>query len=186
MGQPFRLVGFRLIFSHVQPFEFMKATLVTIVFLANGVNGVSADACINYMNSLRSQHGGHAALTHIGIHTKCLAQQAADDAAEGAHHDFGKCSESAQCEAGNSDSDGCHKSIDQFYAEGPGGGHYDIMMSDSYHAVEWGTCSNCMHYKGFTLNYFTFDFYTSAAINNATGASNGKTLIDVGGAFMNV
>merc|ERR1712113_404699 len=57
-----------------------------------------------------------------------------------------------------------------FYNEGPGGGHGDIMMSDSYAYVFWGESLGC--YNG--QNFFTFNFYWPSA-GSSYDASNFNT-----------
>lgn len=133
------------------------------------VGPAAADSCIDYMNQLRAQHG-HPALNFDASKAGCAANDASYDGQHGRMHaSFGQCGEWAQCEAGNLDADGCHKSVDQFYGEGPGGGHYQIMMETNFVSVAHGSCQRCFNDKGTQWNLFTFNFYL--APTNATGQS---------------
>merc|ERR1712100_143298 len=83
---------------------------------------------------------------------KCAYWVATQDGAGPSWHaHFGHCNENAQCEAeGQGD---CKGGIDAYYAEGPGGGHYDIIMGD-YCYMAWGFCSGCSPIGTFMTHNF--------------------------------
>jgi len=130
-------------------------SLVGVSFLM--VTQSLGDACIDYLNKYRATVGKSALSGSYS--SGCESTDATTDCASGAlswHSSFGTCGESAQCEAWTWT---CESAVDSFYNEGPGGGHYDIMMSDSYSYVYWGLHSKCSTASN---NFYTFNFYTSS------------------------
>jgi hypothetical protein len=101
-------------------------------------------ACVDHVNQLRASIGLPPYARWTANETCTDGQAQADSVANKAHSAFGQCGESAQCECPGSG--GGWTSIDQtipgcldlMWAEGPGGGHYDIMSSTSYTMVSCG------------------------------------------------
>ena len=119
------------------------------------------DDCVNYLNYLRHSVGKNTFLnptTWDGY--RCAYKDATLDGPNfpsSAHGSFGSCSEAAQCEAagmkGPSDEDGCKQGLDMYFKEGPGGGHYDIMMGD-YCYMAWGFCQCSNSYGSMVTHNF--------------------------------
>jgi len=129
------------------------------------VPSANADYCLDYLNGIRAKHGLRAlgAATWDGY--RCAYSVATQDAqGPNWHAHFGQCSEDAQCEAeGQSD---CKGGIDAYYSEGPGGGHYDIIMGN-YCYMAWGFCSGCSPIGTF----MTHNFYRCKEDSTANLAS---------------
>lgn len=97
------------------------------------------NACLSAVNGYRQMKGLPALGANDGKN-ECTAGQAANDKVQGWHKAFGRCGESAQCEAsGPSD---CASAIKMYFDEGPGGGHYNIIMSTKYKTMSWGRSDN--------------------------------------------
>lgn len=110
---------------------------------------VEGNACLSAVNGYRARKGLPAYRANDGKN-QCTAGQAANDKVHGWHKAFGKCGEHGQCEAeGNSD---CAGAIKQYWNEGPGGGHYDIIMSKRFTTMSWGRSGN----------FWTHDFFDHA------------------------
>jgi hypothetical protein len=97
-------------------------------------------ACVDYINQLRATVG-LPALARWTANESCADGQCKSDSETGqAHGAFGQCPNFGQCECPNwgsiaSITPGC---LNAMWAEGPGGGHYDIMTSRSYTKVSCG------------------------------------------------
>ena len=97
-------------------------------------------ACVDHINQLRATLG-RPKYTRWTANETCTDGQANADGASGtAHSAFGQCNESGQCECPGWGSvadivPGC---LDAMWAEGPGGGHYEIMASAQYTMVSCG------------------------------------------------
>merc|ERR1712113_648849 len=75
----------------------------------------------------------------------CAWTQSSQDANSGPnppcyHCHFKSCNEDAQCQAAGEPN--CQGAIDMYFAEGPGGDHYEIIMGD-YCYFAWGECEGC-------------------------------------------
>ncbi len=102
-----------------------------------------ASDCVDYINSLRATNG-LPALARWAEAESCADGEAKSDSETGqAHGAFGTCGEYAQDECPGWSAltgsrgivPGC---LDMMWAEGPGGGHYDIMTSTRYTKVACG------------------------------------------------
>merc|ERR1719362_1052089 len=114
-----------------------------------------ADACLTKVNSYRAGKG-KAALTLKSSQNSCAASQSAKDGPNlNWHGHFGDCGEMGQCQAAGQSS--CSAAIDAYYSEGPGGGHYEIIMDSRYKSMAYGKC-DCSKYNVF----WTHNFYTSS------------------------
>jgi hypothetical protein len=119
------------------------------------------DDCVNYLNYLRQSVGKDTFLTPATWDAfRCAYTDATQDGPNfpaSAHKSFGKCGEAAQCEAAGmlgQQEDGCKQGLDMYFKEGPGGGHYDIMMGD-YSYMAWGICEGCSNvYKSMVTHNF--------------------------------
>jgi len=107
------------------------------------------DDCVNYLNHLRQSIGKETFLSPATWDAyRCAYTSATMDGPDfpaSAHGSFGRCDEAAQCEAAGmqgQQEDGCKLGLDMYFKEGPGGGHYDIMMGD-YCFMSWGFCGGC-------------------------------------------
>lgn len=113
-----------------------------VIFAPLGL--VSADDCLVAVNKYRGM-AGKGAIAYCGSSEQNMAgKEASWDASHGFHNWVktkgwsGMCTagSSGQCEAeGTATQDGA---IKMYYNEGPGGGHYDIMMSSKSHCVACG------------------------------------------------
>ncbi|HEX7489581.1 MAG TPA: CAP domain-containing protein [Anaeromyxobacteraceae bacterium] len=111
---------------------------------AAGGSGASSQACVDHVNALRATKN-LPPLRRWSAAEECSGSEAKSDSESGkAHGAFGRCGEHAQCECpgwgsltgpGLSVVPGC---LDAMWAEGPGGGHYDIMTSKDYAEVSCG------------------------------------------------
>ena len=97
--------------------------------------------CVNEVNRYRATNG-KPPLTRWTAEETCADGQSKSDSASGtAHGAFGQCNEFGQCECPGWSGPletmiiGCLKAM---WDEGPGGGHYDIMNSNSYTKVACG------------------------------------------------
>ena len=97
-------------------------------------------ACVDHVNQLRASIG-LAPFARWTANETCADGQCKSDSESGtAHGAFGSCPNWGQCECPgwgsvNDVVTGC---LDAMWAEGPGGGHYDIMTSKSYTEVSCG------------------------------------------------
>lgn len=107
---------------------------------ANAFGGDTSTTCVDIINRYRQQKNlsklGYATSAQTDIANKC----AANDDAKGYHNSFQSGMASGargQCECkGMSTLEQCIKA---YYDEGPGGGHYDIIMNPSaYKTVACG------------------------------------------------
>jgi hypothetical protein len=113
---------------------------------------VQGNACLSAVNGYRQKKGLPPYRAYDGKN-QCTAGQAANDVVHGWHNAFGKCGEHGQCEAeGTSD---CAGAIKMYWDEGPGGGHYDIIMSTRFTTMSWGRSGN----------FWTHDFFDDAEID---------------------
>ena len=101
------------------------------------------------------------------------AEQDGSNFPSSAHGSFGQCGESGQCEAAGmgagDDADACKQGLDMYNSEGPGGGHYDIMMGNYCH-MAWGVCHNCSPYGTMLAN----NFYSCSSGSPAVSSNNSK------------
>jgi hypothetical protein len=109
--------------------------------VATGDAGDLEDLCVSTINGYRATIG-KPPYTRWAANEVCTSSEAEKDSESGvAHSAFGSCNELAQCECpgwpGPLDTmiTGC---LAQMWAEGPGGGHYDIMASGDYTMVACG------------------------------------------------
>ena len=97
--------------------------------------------CVNEVNRYRATNGKPALARWTAEETCADGQSKSDSASGTAHGAFGQCNEFGQCECPGWGGPletmiiGCLKAM---WDEGPGGGHYDIMNSDSYTKVACG------------------------------------------------
>jgi hypothetical protein len=109
---------------------------------SSGSAGTTAEElCVTTINDYRKAKG-LAAYTRWTDNEACTASQAASDGASGkAHGAFGKCGESAQNECPGwpgPPETMIPKCLAMMMGEGPGGGHYDSIMSAKYTKVSCG------------------------------------------------
>lgn len=99
------------------------------------------DACVGAINGYRAKLG-LPAFTRWTDGEACASTQAQSDSSTGkAHGAFGQCDEWAQTECpGWPGPSGkmIGSCIDAMWKEGPGGGHYDILVSKKYQRVACG------------------------------------------------
>ena len=109
-----------------------------------GAGASPVQACVDHVNALRATLGLPALARWDGAEACAGGQAASDSVSATAHGAFGDCGERAQCECpgwssvagpGWSIVPGC---LDMMWAEGPGGGHHDIMSSRGYTKVACG------------------------------------------------
>ena len=113
--------------------------------------------CLERVNFHRANAGLYAYTAAGSYYNKCADTQAPVDGKNypaSAHSMFQKCGESGQCEAAGVPT--CAQAIDLYYAEGPSGGHYQIIMSTTFKTMAWGSCDNCVPKYGYM---YTHDFY---------------------------
>jgi hypothetical protein len=113
--------------------------------------------CLARVNFHRKNHGLYPMTAHGAAANACATKQAQVDAKNfpvSAHSMFGECGESGQCEAAGVAT--CPQAIDEYYAEGPTGGHYQIIMSTAFKTMSWGGCLNCVPKYGYM---YTPDFW---------------------------
>jgi hypothetical protein len=97
-------------------------------------------ACVDHVNQLRASIG-LSPFARWTANETCADGQCKSDSETGTPHGaFGQCPNWGQCECPgwgsvNDVVTGC---LDAMWAEGPGGGHYDIMTSTSYTEVSCG------------------------------------------------
>lgn len=98
-----------------------------------------------------------------------MAQQQAEwDSIHGPHNWLmtkgweGTCASNAngQCEAMGARTQ--DQAVQMYYNEGPGGGHYDIMMNDNNGCVACGYCSGC----GSWGRYYTHNFCQAGGLGS--------------------
>jgi hypothetical protein len=104
----------------------------------------AAQACVDQINGFRASVG-RGPLARNSAQEACVSGESQTDGqANTAHASFGQCRESGQCECPgwNGDPATVQQTIAQclqsMWDEGPGGGHHDIIMSDSYQSVACG------------------------------------------------
>lgn len=128
----------------------------TMTALSDEDVAAQADACLAQVNKYRATKG-RAAITLKSGQMSCAGGSASKDGPNlNWHGSFGQCGENAQCEAAGSST--CSASIDQYYNEGPGGGHYEIIMSANYRSMAYGYCA-CSKYG----HFWTHNFYTTSS-----------------------
>merc|ERR1712160_95201 len=121
---------------------------------------VEADSCLTHLNSLRAGKGLPAMTLKTGSMSCAVTSASSDGPNLNWHNSFGKCGENGQCEAAGQAT--CEKAMDSYYSEGPGGGHYDIIMSTRFKSMAYGKCS-CSKYNVF----WTHNFYTTTGESEA-------------------
>jgi hypothetical protein len=109
---------------------------------SSGSGGTTAEEiCVATINDYRKAKG-LAAYTRWTDNEACTAKQAASDGASGkAHGAFGQCGESAQNECPGwpgPPETMIPMCLAMMMGEGPGGGHYDAIMSAKYTKVSCG------------------------------------------------
>lgn len=123
-----------------------KATVHIAVFVSWQL--ASADDCLDAVNKYRGM-AGKPPLQKCGASEEQTAQQQCSwDASHGFHNWVktkgwsGTCTGmgEGQCEAETGA--GQDSAVKMYYNEGPGGGHYDIMMSTKNHCVACGVSGN--------------------------------------------
>jgi hypothetical protein len=119
--------------------------------------GSEADSCLAKVNSLRAGKGRAALSLKSGSMSCAASQSSADGPSLKWHNSFGQCSEMGQCQAAGHST--CEAAIDAYYSEGPGGGHYEIIMDAKYKSMAYGKC-DCSSYGKF----WTHNFYTSTGV----------------------
>merc|ERR1712014_500801 len=126
---------------------------------AKDINVASAgtdDSCLAHVNSYRAGKGIPALALNSGKMSCAAAEAAKDGPNLNWHSSFGDCGEMGQCEAAGQST--CEAAIDSYYSEGPGGGHYDIIMDGKYTSMAYGKC-DCSTYNVF----WTHSFFTSGS-----------------------
>merc|ERR1719355_220554 len=131
----------------------------------------SSDNCLAHLNALRAKHGLQAMVLETSKSACVKGQARTDSAANSPHKAFGECGENGQCEAMGQRS--CEAAIDAYYSEGPGGGHYEIIMG-RYSSMAYAH----VEYSGQYGTWWTHDFF------NGLAASGNSTMVvsDVAGA----
>ena len=129
------------------------------------------DECVDYLNFLRQSVGKQNFLNPATWDAyRCAQTDAIQDGGkfpQSAHASFGQCNEAAQCEAAGMqgrEEDACKHALDMYFGEGPGGGHYDIMMGDFCY-MAWGLCYDCSPYGTMA----THNFYACDGMSVAIG-----------------
>ncbi len=115
------------------------------------------------INAFRQKQGVPALTAATEAQTTCSNSSAVNDAAKGYHNSFGKCGEKGQCECskgvggggggiggGGNQALALANCVAAYIAEGPGGGHYEILKGSNYKSVACGTDGNGF----FTHNFF--------------------------------
>ena len=101
----------------------------------------AASLCVSTINGYRTAAGLPAYGAWDENDTCTSGQAASDSMTKAAHGAFGQCNENAQdeCPGWPAPAEGMIADcLKQMYAEGPGGGHYDNMMSTDYTMVSCG------------------------------------------------
>lgn len=134
------------------------------------------NSCVNHLNGLRAKKG-LAPVTYNTAKQSCVDWQAkTDSGADSPHKTAGKCGEVTfpdpsgsgwtvigQCEAQGQSS--CEEAIDDYYSEGPTGGHYQVIMSSYSKTMTYTETS----YSGQFHTWFTHDFFGDS-VGNSTFA----------------
>ena len=106
-----------------------------------GVSGDAAADCVATINTYRLAHGRKPLFRWTDVDA-CANGQAATDGVAGVYRtQLGKCGESAQNECGRYQgppSAMIRNCLSSMYAEGPGGLHFDLMMSATFQEVSCG------------------------------------------------
>jgi len=113
------------------------------------------DACLAQVNQYRATKGKPALTLNSGKMSCATsdAQQDGPNFPSSAHGSFGKCGEGGQCEAAGTPT--CAGAMTMYFNEGPGGGHYEIIMSSNYKSMSYGYCACSSSYK----HMWTHNFY---------------------------
>lgn len=133
-----------------------KTNLEFINLLPNQIGGKgnvgNGGDCLSLINNFRRSKGLSALSAASASQQACANTSATNDASRGYHNSMGRCGERAQCECmkgvggAGSGITGC---INAYIAEGPGGGHYNI-ITGNYSSVACGTNGD---------GFFTQNFY---------------------------
>ena len=116
--------------------------------------------CLERVNYYRQSHGLYLFTAAGATANACADKQAPIDGANiptSFHTSFARCGEHGQCEAAGVPT--CAQAIDLYYNEGPGGGHYKIIMGSLFKAMSWGSCASCGNYQGRAVSVYTHDFF---------------------------
>jgi len=127
------------------------------------------DACLTQVNKYRATKNLAALRMNSGKNSCAAGQAAKDGPGLTPHAHAGECGESGQCESAGQSS--CAASIQGYFGEGPGGGHYKIIMDPSYRSMAYGHKDIGGKYR----TWWTQDFFTSSSedtIVEATVKSN--------------
>jgi hypothetical protein len=143
---------------------------------AAGLNS-TGDSCLDYLNKLR-QKDGMGALTYNHAKQSCVDGQCREDSeADQPHKTAGECGEAqlpqkgsswfliGQCEAQGQSS--CEEAIQDYYDEGPGGGHHDVIMHPDVHSMTYSMRS----YSGQYHTWWTHDFFSTEGDRSTPPAS---------------
>jgi hypothetical protein len=104
-------------------------------------DGSAADICVSKINQLRATKGLSPLARWSATEACADGEAASDGSTKAAHGAFGKCGEVAQNECPGWPAPATTtipKCLQQMWAEGPGGGHYDAMTSRLYTKVACG------------------------------------------------
>jgi hypothetical protein len=107
--------------------------------------------CVSLINTFRAKQGVSPLVAATSEQIACANKSAAYDAAHGYHASFysGMCPGSTgECECMRTSS--VATCINMYIAEGPGGGHFNILKDPQYKSVACGTDGN---------GFFTHNFY---------------------------
>ena len=121
-------------------------------FTATPTQAPGGGDCLSLINNFRQSKGLAPLVAASAAQQICANSSAVNDASRGYHNSFGKCGERGQCECmkgvggPGAGLPGC---INAYIAEGPGGGHYQI-ITGNYKSVACGTDGN---------GFFTHNFY---------------------------
>jgi len=135
--------------------------------------GGGGDSCVKHLNGLRAKKG-LAPLVYNSGKQSCVDWQAkTDSGADSPHKTAGKCGEVTfpdpsgsgwscvgQCEAQGQSS--CEEAIDDYYSEGPSGGHYKVIMSSYAKSMTYKKVT----YAGKYHTWWTHDFFGDSASND--------------------
>jgi len=115
------------------------------------------DACLAQVNKYRATKNLAALRMNSGKNSCAGGQAAKDGPGLTPHAHAGECGESGQCESAGQSS--CVASIQGYFGEGPGGGHYKIIMDPSYRSMAYGHKDIGGKYR----TWWTQDFFTSSS-----------------------
>lgn len=122
----------------------------------------SLDCCVVAVNKYRAMAGKGPLRACVASAQAKAQEQCEFDSAHGAHSYIktygwdGMCGAGApngQCEVGGGGGTPIQdNAVHAYYNEGPGGGHYDILMNDANGCVACGVCTNTFFTHNFCSN----------------------------------